>query len=71
MKRGKNWKINKCIINFIYLNISHIGNINYGHYYSYVKIGEIWYEFNDSIVKATSSMDFNSSSVCVLFYEKI
>ena len=51
--------------------INHIGNINYGHYYSYVKIGEIWYEFNDSIVRATSSMDFNSSSVCVLFYEKI
>jgi ubiquitin C-terminal hydrolase len=50
--------------------INHIGNINYGHYYSYVKIGDIWYEFNDSIVRAINRMDLNSSSVCVLFYEK-
>ena len=51
--------------------INHIGNINYGHYYAYVRIGEIWYEFNDSIVRKTYSMDYMSSSVCVLFYEKI
>ena len=51
--------------------INHIGNINYGHYYAYVRIGEIWYEFNDSIVRKINSMDFNSSSVCVLFYEKL
>ena len=49
--------------------INHIGNINYGHYYSYIKIGELWYEFNDSIVNKIK-MEFNSSSVCVLFYEK-
>ena len=51
--------------------INHIGNINYGHYYAYVRIGEMWYEFNDSIVKKINSMDLKSSSVCVLFYEKI
>ena len=51
--------------------INHIGNINYGHYYSYIRIGEIWYEFNDSIVQKVSRMDYDSSSVCVLFYEKI
>ena len=51
--------------------INHIGNINYGHYYAYVRIGEIWYEFNDSIVKKINCMDLKSSSVCVLFYEKL
>ena len=51
--------------------INHIGNINYGHYYAYIRIGEIWYEFNDSIVRKCYSMDYDSSSVCVLFYEKM
>jgi len=51
--------------------INHIGNINYGHYYSFIRIGEIWYEFNDSIVRKVYSMDYDSSSVCVFFYEKI
>ena len=50
--------------------INHIGDINYGHYYAYVRIGEIWYEFNDSIVKKINNMDFMNSTVCVLFYEK-
>ena len=51
--------------------INHIGNINYGHYFAYVRIGEIWYEFNDSIVKKINCIDLKSSSVCVLFYEKL
>ena len=50
--------------------INHIGNINYGHYYSYIRIGEIWYEFNDSIVQKVYKMDYDGSSFCVLFYEK-
>ena len=55
----------------LYGTINHIGNINYGHYYSYIKINDMWYEFNDSIVKKINNMEYNSSSVCVLFYEKI
>ena len=51
--------------------INHIGNINYGHYYAYIRIGELWYEFNDSIVRKCYSMDYDSSSVCVMFYEKM
>ena len=51
--------------------INHIGNINYGHYYAYIRIGENWYEFNDSIVKKAYKMDYDNSSVCVLFYEKL
>ena len=51
--------------------INHIGSINSGHYYAYIRINEIWYEFNDSIVRKVYSMDFNNSSVCAFFYEKI
>ena len=55
----------------LYGTINHIGNINYGHYYSYIKINDMWYEFNDSIVKKINYMEYNSSSVCVLFYQKM
>ena len=50
--------------------INHEGSINSGHYFAYVRIGEIWYEFNDSFVKKINNMDYTSRSVCVLFYEK-
>ena len=30
---------------------NHSGTINFGHYYSYIKVGEQWYDFNDSFVK--------------------
>ena len=51
--------------------INHIGIIDYGHYYAFIRIGEIWYEFDDSIVKKTNYMNLKSKSVCALFYEKI
>ena len=51
--------------------INHIGSINFGHYYAYIKIGDIWYEFNDNRVKKSDIMEYDSSTVCVLFYEKI
>ena len=51
--------------------INHIGSINFGHYYAYIKIGDTWYEFNDNRVKKSDIMEYDSSTVCVLFYEKI
>ena len=51
--------------------INHIGDINFGHYYAYLRIGEDWYEFNDSNVRKTYSMNFEGSSVCAFFYEKL
>ena len=30
---------------------NHSGTIDFGHYYSYTKVGDNWYEFNDSFVK--------------------
>ena len=55
----------------LFATINHIGDINYGHYFAYIRIGEFWYEFNDSIVKKNNCMDFNSKSVCAFFYEKL
>ena len=51
--------------------INHFGSINSGHYYSYIRIGEDWYKFNDSKVQKIFKMDYNNTSVCALFYEKI
>ena len=31
--------------------INHVGSINYGHYYSIIKLDNNWYEFNDSNIK--------------------
>ena len=55
----------------LFCTINHYGDINFGHYYSYIKIGNKWYQFNDSYVNEISQLNTNSSSVCVLFYEKV
>lgn len=49
--------------------INHIGSINYGHYYSLIKLEEGWYEFNDS--NKLNNIENYSTNVCILFYEKI
>ena len=50
--------------------INHVGNLNYGHYYSYIKLENEWYEFNDSNVFKINNLTYYSSTVCALFYEK-
>lgn len=49
---------------------NHIGTLNYGHYFSYVKLdNDKWYEFNDHHVKEIDNYD---SDYCYLvIYEKI
>ena len=56
----------------LYGIICHKGEINFGHYYSYIKLnGKEWYEFNDSKVSCYGDELFSkSTSVYVLFYEK-
>ena len=49
---------------------NHSGTINFGHYYSYTKIGENWYEFNDSFVKPIN-LYLMSRAAYFFFYEKI
>ena len=49
---------------------NHSGTLNFGHYYSYTKVGENWYEFNDSFVKPVN-LNLMSRSAYFFFYEKI
>ena len=59
------------IIKYKLINtINHIGNINNAHYFSFIKIKDKWFEFNDINVKKIDQLEFRSNSVCVLFYEK-
>ena len=48
---------------------NHSGMINYGHYYSYTKVGDNWYEFNDSLVKPIN-LPLMSRAAYFFFYEK-
>ncbi len=52
--------------------IFHKGKINFGHYFTYIKIDERdWYEFNDSKVTYIGrEINTTSSSVYALFYQK-
>ena len=49
---------------------NHSGTINFGHYFSYTKVGENWYEFNDSFVKQIN-LNLMSKAAYFFFYEKI
>ena len=49
----------------------HMGTINKGHYYSYIKINdECWYEFNDSQVNKVGTIETNSKYVYGLLYKR-
>ena len=51
--------------------INHQGNMDSGHYYSYIKINKEWYEFNDGSVKRKESIETRSNKVYILYYKKI
>ena len=58
-------------INFTLIGgIYHYGTIAYGHYYSVIKLNDIWVESNVSSIKKLKKMEFNSNSVCAFIYEK-
>ena len=48
---------------------NHIGEINTGHYFSYIKIGKNWYCFEDSkVYKVGYQINMTSKDVYTLFY---
>ena len=54
----------------LYAVTNHIGNLNTGHYYSYIRVNNEWYYFTDSkVVKANPQ--YNSNEVYTLFYIKL
>ena len=53
--------------------INHEGTLDFGHYYSYVKIKskDVWYKFNDSLVESKGkNIKFDFTKVYILFYYK-
>ena len=50
---------------------NHIGEINTGHYFSYIKIGKMWYCFEDSkVFQVGYQIEMNSREVYTLFYTR-
>ena len=50
---------------------NHVGEINTGHYYNYIKIGKIWYCFEDSkVFQVGYQIEMNSREVYTLFYTR-
>ena len=56
----------------LYAVVNHIGNINVGHYFSYIKFHQRkdWYEFNDSSVKNIGNNIESFPYAYALFYIK-
>lgn len=50
--------------------VDHLGNIDYGHYYSYIKLDNNWVKFDDIIIEIEEELDMKSSKVCALLYKK-
>ena len=53
--------------------INHDGNLNYGHYFSYIKFyqKDEWFEFNDRIVESKgTNIRFDYKKAYILFYQK-
>ena len=50
--------------------IYHQGTMEFGHYYSIIKIQDNWVEFNDNYITKVKNMEFSSNSICALIYEK-
>ena len=52
---------------------NHIGNLNFGHYYSYVlnSIDKKWYEINDTNISLLDKNNINTENAYCLFYQKI
>ena len=50
--------------------ISHIGSLEYGHYYSLVKncSSNIWYKFSDNLYEIVDFDKINKKDVCILIY---
>ena len=50
--------------------VNYKGNLVKGHYWSYIKINNIWYEFNDSNILKIEKINLNSDTACILVYER-
>ena len=49
---------------------NHIGTLNSGHYYSYCKQNDEWYNFDDTSVSKINKNDIITNNAYCLFYKK-
>lgn len=65
LKDGSSTKYNLFAIS------NHVGEVNTGHYFSYIKIGNNWYCFEDSkVYKIGYQIQMNTKEVYTLFYTR-
>lgn len=48
--------------------INHVGNMQYGHYFSYALVDGAWYEFNDETVTKIEAANVKTANAYMLFY---
>jgi len=66
---------NECCLNqskkYKLIGVSnHDGDENFGHYYAYININNMWFEFNDGDVRVMNDISYDSRSAYVLYYER-
>ena len=54
----------------LYAISNHTGNTNGGHYFSYCKNGDKWYEYNDRVVMTMNNEQILTNGAYILFYER-
>ena len=50
--------------------IYHEGTLDFGHYYTIIKIKEHWFKFSDNNVSLITNIEFNSQDICAFLFEK-
>ena len=55
----------------LYSVINHIGNFGDGHYFTFSRVGEKWYCFNDENVEEVGEPSISNKYAYILFYKKI
>jgi ubiquitin C-terminal hydrolase len=55
----------------LYSVINHVGNFGDGHYFTFSRIGNKWYCFNDENVSEVDEPTISNKYAYILFYKKI
>ena len=60
---------NDCLFKLLCI-IYHEGRLDFGHYYTIIKINEHWFKFSDNNVSLITNIEFKSKDVCAFLFEK-
>lgn len=48
--------------------VAHDGSLNGGHYWCYMKQGDLWWKFNDQLVTIVQQTEVDACNAYMLFY---